>query len=35
MNSCDVFSWWEYDLNENYSETEQLVSVLLFGVMSV
>lgn len=29
MNIYDIFSWWEYDLSENYSETEQLISVLL------
>lgn len=25
MNAHDVFSWWEYDLSENYSKTEQLI----------
>lgn len=35
MNTCNVFSWWEYDLSENCSETGQLISVLVFGVMSV
>lgn len=31
MNTHRVCSWWEYDLNENYSETEltELISVLL------